>query len=360
MDTVSETRSQRKIIHVDMDCFYAAVEMRDNPELRDIPLAVGGAADRRGVISTCNYLAREYGVHSAMATAYARRLCPDLTVIPGRHSYYHEVSRQIRAIFKRYTPLIEPLSLDEAFLDVSNTTRCHGSATLIAEEIRASIHRELNLTASAGIAPNKFIAKICSDENKPNGQFVVKPEEVESFVRDLPLGKIPGVGKVTVKRLEDLGLKTCRDIRELGEEESVRRLGSLGALLFKRSFGIDERELTPHWIRKSVSVEHTFPEDISLCEQAQEPLHNLYAELERRMEKHSQRKIRNQQLKLKFADFSQTTIERSSNSLQLGLYLELLPVAWDRGDGQGIRLLGLGVSFQDDDGVAEESQMTLF
>jgi DNA polymerase IV len=360
MDAVSETPGQRKIIHVDMDCFYAAVEMRDKQELRGIPLAVGGSADRRGVIATCNYQAREFGVHSAMATAYARRLCPDLKVVPVRMSYYQEVSRQIRAIFRRYTQFIEPLSLDEAFLDVTDTTLCHGSATLMAEEIRGSIKRELNLTASAGIAPNKFIAKICSDENKPDGQFVVTPAQVDNFCRDLPLRKIPGVGKVTVKRLEGIGLETCKDVRALGEEECVRRLGSLGALLYKRSFGIDNRELTTQWIRKSVSVERTFPEDIPFCEQAEEPLQSLYIELERRMEKHAERRIKNQQVKLKFADFTQTTIERSSGRLDNSLFSDLLPLAWERGHGQGIRLLGLGVSFRDDDVIAEESQMTLF
>lgn len=360
MDAVSENPEQRKIIHVDMDCFYAAVEMRDKQELRGIPLAVGGSADRRGVIATCNYQAREFGIHSAMATAYARRLCPDLKVVPGRMSYYQEVSRQIRAIFRRYTRLIEPLSLDEAFLDVTDTMLCQGSATLMAEEIRGSIKRELNLTASAGVAPNKFIAKICSDENKPDGQFVVTPADVDNFCRDLPLRKIPGVGKVTVKRLEGIGLKTCKDVRALGEEECVRRLGSLGALLYKRAFGIDDRKLTTQWVRKSVSVERTFPEDIPFCEQAEEPLHSLYIELERRMEKHADRRIKNQQVKLKFADFTQTTIERSSGGLDISLFSDLLPLAWERGHGQGVRLLGLGVAFRDDDVIAEESQMTLF
>ena len=178
MDAVSETPAQRKIIHVDMDSFYAAVEMRDNPELQGIPLAVGGSADRRGVIATCNYQARACGVHSAMATAYARRLCPDLKVVPGRMSYYQEVSRQIRAIFKRYTALIEPLSLDEAFLDVTETMLCLGSATLI----RADVEAEVGITISAGVAPNKFIAKVASDWRKPNGLFVVKPDELDEFL----------------------------------------------------------------------------------------------------------------------------------------------------------------------------------
>ncbi|MBO6655838.1 MAG: DNA polymerase IV [Pseudomonadales bacterium] len=351
---------RRKIIHVDMDCFYAAVEMRDDPSLRDIPLAVGGSADRRGVISTCNYIAREYGVHSAMATAYAKRLCPDLKVIPGRMSYYQEVSRQIREIFQRYTEIIEPLSLDEAFLDVTDAEHHEGSATLIAEAIRDAIREELQLTASAGIAPNKFIAKICSDENKPDGQYVVTPDEVEAFCRDLPLKKIPGVGKVTVKRLGDQGLQTCNDIRELGEQECVRRFGSLGALLFKRSQGIDNRELTTNWVRKSVSVERTFPEDINDIDGAVSAMSDLIGELQRRLEKHADRHIRNLQVKLKFADFNQTTIERRAISLDENLFQELLPLAWERGNGQGIRLLGLGVSFRDENKIAAESQLKLF
>lgn len=349
---------QKKIIHVDMDCFYAAIEMRDDPSLRDIPIAVGGAADRRGVISTCNYIAREYGVHSAMATAYALRLCPKLTVIPGRMSYYQEVSGQIREIFRRYTDIIEPLSLDEAFLDVSDTDVHHGSATLIAEEIRRSIREELNLTASAGIAPNKFIAKICSDENKPDGQFVVTPDEVDEFCKHLSLRKIPGVGKVTVKRLTEIGLNTCADVRELGEKELVRQLGGLGALLYKRSYGIDDRDVTTEWLRKSVSVERTFPVDITSVDAAHEPLESLFDELAHRLERHADRSIKNQQIKLKFADFNQTTMERSATALSKALFYELLPLAWERGGGQGIRLLGLGVSFKDDD--VEEQQMELF
>ncbi len=351
---------QRKIIHVDMDCFYAAVEMRDNPDYRDIPLAVGGAADRRGVISTCNYIAREYGVHSAMATAYARRLCPDLTVIPGRMSYYKEISNQIRDIFRRYTDLIEPLSLDEAYLDVTETRHCRGSATLIAEEIRAAIRAELDLTASAGIAPNKFIAKICSDLNKPDGQYVVTPDAVDAFVDDLPLGKIPGVGKVTVKKLGDRGLHTCADIRNLGEQECIRQLGSLGVLLNKRARGIDDRPLTTEWVRKSLSVERTFPEDIPDVEKALATLESLFGELQRRLQPHRDRTIRNLQIKLKFADFSQTTMERAALALDRELFNELLKLAWERGEGQGVRLIGLGVSFRDDDNLYQEQQLALF
>ena len=350
---------QRKIIHVDMDCFYAAVEMRDDPSLIGVPIAVGGSSDRRGVISTCNYEARAFGIHSAMATATAVRLCPHLKVLPGRMSYYQAVSKQIREIFSRYTQIIEPLSLDEAFLDVSDCELFQGSATLIAEDIRRAIKQELGLTASAGVAPNKFIAKICSDENKPDGQCVISPEEVDEFVIKLPLRKIPGVGKVTQSRLANAGLETCRDVRKLGETEVLKRFGSLGELLWKRANGIDDRELTTSWVRKSLSVERTFAEDILEVEACYEVIDRLFDELTRRLEKHQDRPIKNQQVKLKFSDFKSTTIERRSFHLRKSLFLDLLPLAWERGNGLGIRLLGLGVTFQGNDSVAEQ-QLELF
>jgi DNA polymerase-4 len=358
---VSEEEQQpRKIIHIDMDCFFAAVEMRDDPGLKNIPLAVGGAADSRGVISTCNYIAREYGIHSAMATAYAVRLCPDLKVIPGRMRYYQSVSRQIRAIFRRYTEIIEPLSLDEAFLDVSGTHLFRGSATLMANDIRSAIRRELSLTASAGVAPNKFLAKICSDENKPDGQCVVSPNHVVAFVKELPLKKIPGVGRVTLKRLAKIGLATCADVRAMGKEELVKQLGSFGEHLYIRAQGIDTRRLTTHWVRKSLSVERTYAEDIPEPGKAIASLDKLFDELQRRLKKHSKRPIRNQQVKLKFSDFQQTTMERSCNELDKSLFKELMPLAWERGKGKGIRLLGIGVTFKEEDEPAEKRQMDLF
>ncbi len=350
------TRRTRKIIHIDMDCFYAAVEMRDDPGLRDIPLAVGGSAERRGVISTCNYLAREFGIHSSMATAHGMRLCPALTVLPVRMAHYQAVSQQLRAIFRDYTPLVEPLSLDEAFLDVSDSRLHQGSATLIARDIRARIRQELNLTASAGVAPNKFLAKICSDENKPDGQFVVTPAQVDEFCNRLPLGKIPGVGKVTVGKLAKLGLHHCADVRALGEPALVQQFGSLGVLLHQRAHGIDDRQLQTEWVRKSVSVERTFPEDIP--KDGLLPMDELFAELKQRLERHSQRQLRKQQLKLKFSDFTVTTMERQSSVLNKKLFLELLPLAWDRGGSKAIRLLGLGVAFKDE--PEAEPQLTLF
>ena len=360
MTAMTQPARPRKIIHIDMDCFYAAVEMRDNPALHGIPIAVGGSADRRGVITTCNYEARAFGIHSAMATAYALRLCTHLVLVPVRMDHYKEVSTQIRAIFNRYTDKIEPLSLDEAFLDVTDVDLFQGSATLIAADIRRAIETELHLTASAGVAPNKFLAKICSDENKPNGQCVIVPEQMDDFVRALPLGKIPGVGKVSVKRLADLGLSLCDDVRRFGEAEMVRHFGGSGSTIYQRAMGIDERPLVTNWVRKSLSVERTFATDVDGLEETQEILGTLYEELHRRLLAHQSRPIRNQQLKLKFADFRITTVERSSQVLDPALFNQLLPQAWQRGDGLAIRLLGIGVSFQDPPIPETQRQLRLF
>ena len=252
----------RKIIHIDMDCFFAAVEMRDNPALRDIPLAIGGEADRRGVIATCNYVARRFGIHSAMATAHARRLCPSLTVLPGRMAVYQQVSAALRAIFERYTDRIEPLSLDEAYLDVSDSPLYQGSATRMAEAIRADIRRELQLTASAGVAPNKFLAKIASDLNKPDGLFVLAPEQVAAFVAALPLRKIPGVGQKSAERLAALGLHTGADVQGYPASELLRLFGKQGQMLLARAHGIDERPLSTSREPKSISRESTFSRDL--------------------------------------------------------------------------------------------------
>jgi DNA polymerase-4 len=353
------TNKARKIIHIDMDCYYAAIEMRDNPNLRTVPLAVGGRADRRGVIATCNYLAREYGVHSAMATGYAMKLCPGLVVIPGRMNYYKEISTRIRHIFSRYTDLIEPLSLDEAFLDVTGSDLFRGSATAIAKDIRNTIKNELDLTASAGIAPNKFLAKIGSDENKPDGQFVIPPENVESFVRTLDLGKIPGVGKATLKRLNANQLYTCADVQYWERNQLIRSFGAFGELLYHRCRGIDDRPVRLDRDRKSLSVEHTYPRDILTVSACEEEASHLFDELTARLNRNAEgRLIKTQQLKLKFADFTSTTVERQSSHLDYKLFQALLPIAWRRGKGQGVRLVGLGVSFRQK-GLMEE-QLSLF
>lgn len=339
----------RKIIHVDMDCFFAAVEMRDDPSLRDIPLAIGGSKDRRGVISTANYPARRYGVHSAMSTAMALKLCPHLKVIPGRMEAYKEASRHIREIFSRYTSLIEPLSLDEAYLDVSDCTACSGSATLIASEIRQTIADELNLTASAGVAPIKFLAKIASDLNKPNGQFVITPDKVAGFLRDLPLAKIPGVGKVTAGKLQEVGLLTCGDVQHYDLAILLKRFGKFGRVLWERCQGIDEREISPQRLRKSVGVERTLAEDIHDWESCVALIERLYPELELRLTRVSpDLRIARQGVKLKFHDFQQTTQEHVWPVLNKEDLLKVAQEAWNmRRGGRGVRLVGLHVTLQD-------------
>ncbi|RWR02580.1 DNA polymerase IV [[Pantoea] beijingensis] len=336
----------RKIIHVDMDCFFAAVEMRDDPSLRDIPIAIGGSQQQRGVISTANYPARKYGVHSAMSTAMALKLCPHLKVIPGRFDAYKEASRHIREIFSRYTSLIEPLSLDEAYLDVTESPHCYGSATLMAREIRETIHRELNLTASAGVAPIKFLAKIASDLNKPNGQFVITPEEMSVFLLTLPLAKIPGVGKVTAKKLEELGLYTCADVQKSDLIALLKRFGKFGRVLWERSNGIDERQVNTERLRKSLGVERTLSEDIHSWEQCLTIIDYLYDELERRLTAiKPDRHIARQGVKLKFNDFQLTTQEHVWPILNKDDLIAVARKTWDeRRGGRGVRLVGLHVT----------------
>ncbi|MEZ8345761.1 DNA polymerase IV [Vibrio splendidus] len=347
----------RKIIHVDMDCFYAAVEMRDNPSYRNRPLAVGGHEKQRGVLSTCNYEARKFGIRSAMPTGKALQLCPNLLVVPGRMSVYVEISKKIREIFSRYTSIIEPLSLDEAFLDVTDSKQCHGSATLIAEAIRRDIWNDLNLTASAGIAPIKFLAKVASDLNKPNGQFVIPPQDVQSVIDELPLEKIPGVGKVSIEKLHQAGFFTCKDIKESDYRDLLLRFGRQGASLWKRSHGVDDREVIIERERKSVGVERTFTQNISTYEECWLVIEDkLFPELETRLEKASPSKaIIKQGIKLKFADFQQTTIEHIHASLDREHFKELLSEILKRQQGREIRLLGLSVMLQPKDQMRQLS-----
>lgn len=336
----------RKIIHIDMDCYYAAVEMRDNPEYRNVPLAIGGSSDRRGVISTCNYQARKFGVRSAMATAHALKLCPDLVLAPGRMALYSEISQQIREIFSRYTDKIEPLSLDEAYLDVSDCQLFSGSATLIAEDIRKTIFAETQLTASAGVAPCKFVAKIASDENKPNGICVITPDKLDDFVISLPLGKIPGVGKVTLSKLNNIGLFTCADVRQFPFDDLIKRFGKFGSVIWDRSHGLDDRNLSLSRQRKSVGVERTLAEDIHTEEDCIKMLDSLFPLLEKRLNK-TKAKIQSQGIKLKFSDFQQTTVEHKCHQLNQDYFLELLTEGLSRQANRGIRLVGLHVGLAD-------------
>jgi DNA polymerase IV len=344
----------RKIIHIDMDCFFAAVEMRDNPALRHIPIAIGGSRQSRGVIATCNYPARTFGVRSAMPTGQALKLCPHLTLVSGHMEKYKVASSQIRAIFARYTDAIEPLSLDEAYLDVTDCTLFQGSATRIAEDIRQRIFVETGLTASAGVAPNKFLAKIASDENKPDGLFVITPAEVANFVRTLPLKRLPGVGTKTAERLQQLGLNYCTDIARAPLALLIKHFGSMADSLLKRSQGIDERPVCSREQRKSIGVERTLEHDLQQYTECVETLTQLLPQLQRRLEHYSNTPagraapIQKVGVKLKFSDFRQTTVEKQGQPLQLDKLLPLLDEAWQRRQQQGVRLIGLQIGFKTD------------
>lgn len=333
----------KKYIHIDMDCFFAAVEMRDDPKLANIPLAIGGAVSERGVISTANYPARCFGIHSGMATASALRLCKNLVVLPGRMSVYEEISQQLHEIFLRYTHLIEPVSLDEAYLDVSNSSCCNGSATLIANDIRKIIFNETNLTASAGVAPLKFLAKIASDINKPNGIYVINPCEVIDFIKNLQIRKIPGVGPKTEERLLLMGLKTCADVQCYDFSSFIKEFGKFGFSIWQRCHGIDDGPLCIDPPRKSVGVECTLPNDIYSWDKCCSIIESLYPELESRLIVFSPHKdISGHGIKFKFDDFKLTTHDHAYPILDLANLLSIAKNAWDiRREGRGVRLIGL-------------------
>jgi len=339
-----------------MDCFYAAVEMRDFPEYRDIPIAVGWDGPR-SVLCTCNYQARTFGVRSAMSSIKAKQLCPELTIVNCRMDVYSETSKHIREIFSRYTELIEPLSLDEAYLDVTESAHCQGSATLIAEKIRADIFNELKLTASAGIAPNKFLAKIASDENKPNGQCVITPDKVAIFVEQLSLKKIPGIGPKTFEKLNRNGFYTCEDIRKSNIRILQNIVGKFANSLYLKAHGVDNRALDVCRQRKSLAIETTLAQDINSQDECQRVIDSLYEKLLTRLAPHSDREIIRQGVKLKFADFNQTTVETQSNSCQEVLFNSLLTKAYSRSNQRGIRLVGLTLGFSDAE--AETQQLSL-
>ncbi len=333
----------RKIIHCDCDCFYASIEMRDNPSLADKPIAVGGSPERRGVIATCNYAARQFGVHSAMASATARKRCPSLIIIRPDMEKYRLASTQIHDIFKRYTDLIEPLSLDEAYLDASSCIQLDGNATAIASAIRDAVREEVQITISAGIAPNKFLAKIASDWNKPDGQFVLNPDEIEEFLTTLPVKKLHGVGRVTAEKMGRLGIKTCGDLRSLPESELAKHFGSFGERLQQLSFGIDNRKVQTERIRKSVSVENTYPKDLPTVADCINEIPALMEQLEKRLARiDADYRIHKQFIKIKFSDFMQTTVEMVSEDASADNYRNLCEGGFERGN-KPVRLLGVGV-----------------
>jgi len=353
---------QRKIIHIDMDAFYASVEQRDNPELRGKPVAVGGSG-RRGVLTTCSYEARKYGVRSAMPGYKAQALCPDIIFVPPRFEAYAEVSRQIREIFHRYTDIIEPLSLDEAFLDVTECKKDIPYATEIARAIKKDIFDETQLTASAGVSYCKFIAKIASDENKPNGITVIKPHQAVQFLEKLDVKKFFGVGKVTAKKMNDLGIHTGLDLKQWSQLDLIKHFGKTGGFYYDIVRGIDNRPVKPNRERKSIAVERTMQEDMTTLSALEERLKLIADKLVERLD-NKEKYGRTITLKLKTADFDIITRSRSVShpvirldeilSIGLGLlrdnYSEPTP----------IRLIGLTSSnFVDEDGGDRTSQLSL-
>lgn len=352
---VEEDGKPRAIIHLDMDCFYAAIEVRDRPALRGKPVGVGGARDRRGVLTTCNYEARKFGVHSAMPTFMALQRCPNLIVLPTRFDVYRREAAVIRGILHRFTPLVEPLSLDEAYLDV---TAHPGAPGPLAQVIRDMIFQKTKLTSSAGIGPNKLVAKIASEINKPNGQLEVKPEQVPEFMQKLPVRKIWGIGEKTERKLEDLGVKTCAELQRFSRPELVDLFGKFGIELYDLCRGIDQRPVEPDRPRKSLSTEETFSVDLTTLEQCEERLEELFQELMADLaQKEATRNVAKIFVKLKFNDFTRTTAERAGLYPTLPDFGALLTEAFGR-TGKPVRLIGLGVRFAES--APEAAQISLF
>ncbi|KAA1246189.1 DNA polymerase IV [Aquimarina sp. RZ0] len=342
---MEEQIPHRKIIHVDMDAFYASVEQMDYPELRGIPLAVGGGG-KRGVVSAASYEARKFGVRSAMPGFTARRLCPDLTFVRPRFDRYQEISSQIRAIFFDYTDLVEPLSLDEAYLDVTKNKKGNPSASLIAKEIRQRIMDEVGITASAGISINKFVAKIASDYNKPNGQKTVNPEEVIEFLEKLDVKKFYGVGKVTQAKMYQMGIYTGKDLKEKSEEFLTQHFGKSGNHYYRIVRGIHVSEVKPNRERKSLAAERTFSENISSEIYMLERLENIAEELQKRL-KRSKVSGRTITLKIKYSDFTLKTRSKtlpyyiSDAAILVETAKELL---YQEKMKNSVRLLGISLS----------------
>ncbi|MDX2305204.1 MAG: DNA polymerase IV [Microscillaceae bacterium] len=341
----------RKIIHIDMDAFYASVEQRDFPEYQGKPLVVGGSSDR-GVVAAASYEARKYGIYSAMSSKIAARKCPHLIFVKPRFEVYKEVSYQIREIFYEYTDLIEPLSLDEAYLDVTENKKGMKSATIIARELKEKIKTQTKLTASAGISINKFLAKIASDFDKPDGLFLIPPEKAEEFVLKLPIAKFHGIGKVTARKMETLGIFTGADLKKWTQEDLIKNFGKVGNFYYYIARGIDHRAVNPHRIRKSIGAENTFAEDLTSASVMLIELERIASEVLKRMQK-SKQYGRTLTLKVKYADFKQVTRSKTIPSIIQDmntfkrLYTELL---YTLELGQiYVRLLGLQISNLEDE-----------
>jgi DNA polymerase-4 len=350
--------SVRKIVHIDMDAFYASVEQREDPQLRGKPVIVAWRGNR-SVVCAASYEARRFGVRSAMAAVRAARLCPEAIFVPPDFSRYRAISRMAQEIFQRHTDLIEPLSLDEAYLDVTENKTGLPTATRVARTIREQIREELQLTASAGVAPNKFLAKIASDWRKPDGLFVIRPESVDAFLSPLPVGRLPGVGKVTEKRLEKIGIQTVEDLRSLDASALEGHFGRYGVRLYELARGIDQSEVVPNRPTKSISAEDTFAYDVLLSET--ESMIRRLAEKVWTASRKESRIARTVVLKLKTSEFkiltrSHTPCSPPSTSDALAEIALSLRTRADLGPQQRFRLVGVGLSnFPEPDDTADQS-----
>jgi len=340
-------KDQRKIIHIDMDAFYASIEQRDFPEYRNKPIVVGGSPEGRGVVATASYEARKFGIHSAMSSRRAQQLCPEVIFIRPRFHVYKEVSNKLREIFKRYTDLIEPLSLDEAYLDVTHDKLNIGSAIEIAKQIKQAIKDELHLTASAGVSTNKFIAKIASDFKKPNGLTFIGPSKIQSFIEKLPVEKFFGVGKVTAEKMKAMNLFTGADLKKLSEQEMVKHFGKVGRFYYNIVRGIDDRNVQPERETKSVGAEDTFLYDLANIDEMNVELDRIAQTVYNRLQKYNL-KGRTITLKIKFSDFKQITRSHSfSNPIseidKIRETAKLLLASSEIGNRK-VRLLGITLS----------------
>lgn len=339
---------ERHILHVDMDAFFAAIEQRDRPELRGKPVLVGGDPRGRGVVSTASYEARRFGCHSAMPMANAVRLCPKAVIVRPHMKRYAEASRQVFDILGRFTPLVEPVSIDEAFLDVTGSTRLLGSPVQIAQELKRQIRLETDLTASVGVAPNKFLAKLASDHEKPDGLVLVDPCEIQVFLDPLPIARLWGVGRATLPKLQALGVRTFADLRRIPREELRRRFGESGERFYRLVRGIDDREVVPERNAKSLSHEVTFPVDASDRDHLRGVLLSLTESVAGRLRRHGYL-ARTVVIKIRTFDFS--TVTRSATLASATDQTETLWLAasglfehWQVGNQAAVRLVGVGVS----------------
>ena len=357
MSQKAKNWKNRKIIHIDMDSFFASIEIRDNPKLKDKPVAVGGKAAERGVLTTCNYLAREYGLHSAMSSKKATQLCKDVIILPVDIAKYRRESIEIFKIFKCYSKKIEPVSIDEAFLDVSDSKYCDSDPEEMARQIRLCIKKDFGLTASAGISSNKLIAKICSDWRKPDNQFCVYDHDISNFIRDVSLKSIPGIGKVNYKKCMNLSMAKCEDMYRVPRSDLVKLFGSYGNILFDLIRGVDNREVETNRVRKSVSVEDTFLHDLRDINSCLEKISMLHTKLLNRC-KSSKIKTGNVKeifIKIKFNDFEIISRQKKSKNLDICEFenlfsMNILKIT------KPIRLLGLGFKINQE----ETSQIDIF